>query len=127
MYYNRKEINMVEDKYEKYDKTLRIVMLRKILDYVKVFGNINIDTLLYYYKFIDKKKEYLYENPTYVQNTFIRKVGMINDTVQYSTGLETLYKHIFNKDGMMVFHIDTIGMEKFRKERARNKSGCLVQ
>lgn len=112
---------------DEYDRLLRIALLRKIFDYVKVFGNVSVDTLLYYYNFIDTKKEYLYENYTYVQNTFLRKVGMINDTVQYSTGLETLYKFIFNTDMMMFFYLDTKEMDKFRKERERNRSGYLIR
>lgn len=88
---------------DEYDRLLRLKLLRKIFDYVNLFGNINIDTFLYYYKYVDKKQDYLYENPTYVQNTFLRRVGIINDTVQRSTGLETAYKYIFNKDGMWTY------------------------
>lgn len=41
---------------DEYDRLLRLKLLRKIFDYVNLFGNINIDTFLYYYKYVDKNK-----------------------------------------------------------------------
>lgn len=112
---------------DEYGRLVRLKLLRRIFDYTYLFGNISVDTLLYYYKYMDKKKDYLYENPIYVQNTFLRRIGRINETVQQSSGLETAYKYIFNKDGMVFFQISFNDMEKFRKERERNRSGYLIQ